>query len=74
MLELMCLDVGGCAWTRRIVKERGGIIPFSFWISLPKEQILLKTVAESSGKPLEMQLLIALCKMSFVAVEDASVH
>lgn len=46
-------------------EESGGIIPFSFWISLPKEQILLKTVPESSEKPLEMQLLIALCKMSF---------
>lgn len=45
-------------------KEDVGIIPFCSWISLPKEQILLRTVPESSGKPLEKQLLVASCKMS----------
>lgn len=60
MLELTC------AWTRRILEESGGIIPSSSssWISLPKERILLQTVPESCGKPLEMQLLVAFCKMS----------
>lgn len=58
------MDVGGCAWTRRILEESGGIIPSSSWISLPKERTLLKTVPESSGKALEMQLLVALREMS----------
>lgn len=61
MLELMwmlvCVHGQGGYW-RKVVGSS------SSWISLPKERILLKTVLESSGEPLEMQLLIALCKMS----------